>query len=284
MAALSHPRRSLLYMPASNARALEKAKTLDADGVIFDLEDGVVPDAKSAARDQAVSALKAGGFGAREVIVRINAPGSKWADDDLAALAALGAAAPDAVLVPKVSGLDDLRVIARAAPGLTLWAMIETTAAVMNLAEIGQAARRGEIRAGAWVLGTNDLAKEIGCRHDPAKPPLSAAISNTVIAARANNIAILDGVYNDIADLEGFTWSCALAREMGFDGKTLIHPSQIDICNKAFSPSDEEIAQARVIVDAFARPENQDKGVIMLNGEMVERLHLDIARRVIARG
>jgi len=279
------PRRSVLYMPGSNARALEKAKTLAVDGVILDLEDAVAPDAKAAARDQVVAAVKAGGFGAREVFIRTNGFDTPWFADDLTAAAG---AAPDAILIPKISTGGQLELIAQrllsmhADKRVRIWAMIETPAAIFNVREIAAAAKDGETRLTGFVLGTNDLAKETRARILPGRAPMTAWLTTCVLAAREYGIDILDGVYNDISNAEGFVQECAQARDFGFDGKTLIHPSQIEPCNAAFSPTPDEIALARRMIAAFDLPENRDKGVVQIDGRMVERMHAEMARRTVA--
>jgi citrate lyase subunit beta/citryl-CoA lyase len=271
------PRRSVLYMPGSNARAIEKARTLPADALILDLEDAVAPDAKDTARAQVCHAVKAAGFGKREVIIRINALTTPWGEADFAAAIA---ARPDAILIPKVSGIGDLHhPNARLANrGISLWAMIETPRAILD---IGALAGAGGNLAG-FVMGTNDLIKELRGLHMRGRENLGAALGLTVAAARAFGLAIIDGVFNDIADAEGFAESCRQAREFGFDGKTLIHPSQIACCNTIFAPSQEEIEAARKLIAAFERPENSGKGAIALDGRMVERLHMDMARQTVA--
>jgi citrate lyase subunit beta/citryl-CoA lyase len=272
-------------MPGSNARAIEKARTLPADGIILDLEDAVAPDAKADARKQVVEAVKAGGFGAREVFVRVNGLDTPWHADDLSAAAHV---APDAILVPKVSDAGQLEMLGQRLLDMgidhktRIWAMIETPIAIFNIREIAAAAKDSETRLSGFVLGTNDLAKETGARILPGRAPMLSWLSMCVLAARAYGIAILDGVYNDLSDADGFASECAQARDLGFDGKTLIHPSQIAPCNDAFSPGAEEIAQARKIIAAFDKPENHDKGVVQLDGRMVERMHADIARRIVA--
>ncbi len=279
------PRRSALYMPGANARALEKAKTLPCDAVILDLEDAVAPDAKASARDQVMTAVAARGFGAREVIVRINGLDTAWWRDDLQAAAK---AEPDGVLVPKVSKPADLQTVTErladiaAENRIWLWAMIETPLAIINAADIAAVARDGETRLGGFMMGTNDLAKETRARLMDGRAPMVSWLATTVLAAHAYGIAILDGVYNDIHDAEGFRRECVQGRDMGFDGKTLVHPSQIAPCNEVFSPSAEEIDQARRIIAVFELPENHAKGVVQLDGRMVERMHADIARRTIA--
>ena len=279
------PRRSVLYMPGSNARALEKAKTLPADGVILDLEDAVAPDAKEAARNQVVAAVKAGGFGAREIFIRVNGIGTPWFADDLAAAAS---AAPDAILVPKVSTPDQpeqigARLLSMHANLHTrVWAMIETPTAIFNAREIAAAAKDSETRLAGFVLGTNDLAKETRARLLPGRAPMLAWLTTCVLAAREFGIDVLDGVYNNLSDAEGFAEECAQARDLGFDGKTLIHPNQIEPCNAAFSPAPDEVEAARKMIAAFELPENRGKGVVQIDGRMVERMHAEMARRTVA--
>jgi citrate lyase subunit beta/citryl-CoA lyase len=279
------PRRSVLYMPGSNARAIEKARTLPADAVILDLEDSVAPDAKAAARQQVMDAVTAGSFGAREVIVRINGLDTQWWLDDLNAVAK---AKPDAVLVPKVSSPDHLEDVAErlvdisADQKIRVWAMMETPLAMLNARDIAASARDVETRLAAFVMGTNDLAKETRAKITPGRAAMLPWLMNCVAAARAFGLDIIDGVYNELADADGFARECSEAREMGFDGKTLIHPNQIAPCNAAFSPSAEEVAQAQKIIAAFDLPENRDKGVVQLEGRMVERLHAEMARRTVA--
>lgn len=279
------PRRSVLYMPGSNARALDKAKILPADGVILDLEDSVAPEAKEAARQQVVDAVKAGGFGAREVFIRINGVDTPWHADDLSAAAH---AAPDVILVPKVSSSDTLELIGRRMLDMgtnhktRVWAMIETPLAIFNILEIAAAARDSETRLAGFVMGTNDLAKDTRARLVPGRTPMLAWLSMCVAAARIHGIDILDGVYNDIGNADGFAKECAQGVELGFDGKTLIHPSQIEPCNKAFSPSPTDVEQAHKMIAAFDQPENKGKGVVSIDGRMVERLHADMARRTVA--
>jgi citrate lyase subunit beta / citryl-CoA lyase len=279
------PRRSVLYMPGSNARAIEKARTLPADAVIFDLEDSVAPEGKAAARQQVLNAVTAGGFGAREIIIRINGLDTEWWLDDLNAAAK---AKPDAVLVPKVSIPGHLEDVAErlidisADQKIRIWAMMETPLAMLNAGEIAAAAKDIETRLSAFVMGTNDLAKDTRAKITPGRAPMVPWLMGCVTAARAHGIDILDGVYNDLGNAEGFARECDEARDMGFDGKTLIHPNQIGPCNAAFSPSTEEVANARKIIAAFSLPENKNKGVVQLDGRMVERLHADMARRTVA--
>jgi citrate lyase subunit beta/citryl-CoA lyase len=279
------PRRGVLYMPGSNARALEKAKTLPVDGVILDLEDAVAPDAKAAAREQVVAAVKAGGFGAREVFIRVNGIDTPWFADDLNAAIS---AAPDAILVPKVSNPEQPEQIGARLLSLhanlhtRVWAMIETPTAIFNVREIAATARDSETRLVGFVMGTNDIAKETRARLVPGRAPMLPWLTTCVLAAREYGIDILDGVYNDIADADGFTQECAQARDLGFDGKTLIHPNQIEPCNAAFSPAPDEVAQARKMIAAFDLAENRDRGVVQIDGRMVERMHAEMARRTVA--
>ena len=279
------PRRSLLYMPGSNARALEKAKTLPADGIILDLEDSVAPEAKESARRQVADAVKAGGFGGREVFIRVNGVDAPWHADDLAAAAH---AAPDAILVPKIASPDTLEMIGRRLLDMgtdhktRVWAMIETPLAIFNILSIAAEAKDSESRLSGFVMGTNDLAKDTRARLVPGRGPMLPWLTTCVAAARIYGIDILDGVYNDIGNAEGFAAECRQGVELGFDGKTLIHPNQIEPCNQAFSPSAEEVTMARKMIAAFDLPENKHKGVVSLDGRMVERLHADMARRTVA--
>ena len=272
---VARPRRSALYMPAANARAIEKARELPCDVVILDLEDAVAPEAKGLAREQAAAAVRAGGFGRREVVIRINGLDTPWGLEDLAAAID---ARPDAILVPKVSSAHDVRAYSAAeAGGVPLWAMVETCASLFALGEI--AAAEG---LAALVVGTNDLAKEMRCRLTVGRAALAGPLSLIVAAGRAHGLAVLDGVFNEIEDDAGLAAQCAQGLEFGFDGKTLIHPRQVEAANAAFSPSAEEVAWSRVVVAAFDSPENAAKGVLKVEGRMVERLHLAQARRVIA--
>jgi citrate lyase subunit beta/citryl-CoA lyase len=273
------PRRSVLYMPGSNARALEKAASLPADALILDLEDAVAPEAKDIARKQVCDAVRDRRFGKREVIIRVNGLDTPWGTNDLAEACKAG---PDAILVPKIDDADQARAaqtgMSSAPDTCALWLMIETPRAIFNALHIAGAGGR----LACLVMGTNDLVKEMRARHTPGREALLAALNLTVMAARAHGLVVIDGVYNDIADGAGFSAACQQGRAMGFDGKTLIHPSQIGPCNDAFSPDMGELEQARAILDAFALPENQGKGAISLNGRMVELLHADIARQTVA--
>jgi citrate lyase subunit beta / citryl-CoA lyase len=277
----ARPRRSALYMPATNAKAVEKARTLPCDVVILDLEDAVAPEMKDAAREAAVAAVRAGGFGRREVVIRTNGLDTPWGAADLAAAAQAG---PDAVLVPKVG--DGAEVAAydaalAAAPAATrMWAMIETGKAAFHLWEIAGAART--TRLAGWVMGINDLAKEMRARHTPGREAFLPILSLAVAAARANGLVILDGVHNDIEDLDALAVACRQGVDLGFDGKSLIHPKHLETCNRAFSPSPEEVAWSRAVIAAFAEPENAGKGVLRVEGRMAERLHLAQAEQQVA--
>jgi citrate lyase subunit beta/citryl-CoA lyase len=275
------PRRSVLYMPASNERALEKAKQLPCDGLILDLEDAVVPDAKPAARDAACAAVRSGEYGAREVVIRVNAAETRWHDDDLAAACATG---PDAILVPKVdSGAEVLALVAameqHGAPGRTaLWVMVETPVAMLHAEEIAGASARLAV----LVMGTNDLAKELYAEHVPGRHPLLPGLGLALLAARATGKVILDGVYNDVKDTDGFLAECWQGREMGFDGKTLIHPGQVDGANEAFAPSGQAVADARGILAAWEEGRASGAGVVTYQGRMIEHLHVESATRTLA--
>jgi citrate lyase subunit beta / citryl-CoA lyase len=278
------PRRSVLYTPASNSRALEKARELGADALILDLEDAVAPEAKVQARDAVVKALHQG-FGDREVLVRINGLDTRWWVDDIDAAAS---ARPDAVLVPKVSSPRQLQDLAARLvdmgtdPHVRVWAMMETPLAVLNVRDVAAAALDSETRLAGFVMGTNDLAKDTRARLVPGRAPMVPWLMNCIAAARAYGLDILDGVYNDLDNAEGFAAECRQARDLGFDGKTLIHPRQIEPCNEAFSPTPEEVEAARRIIAAFDLPENENKAVIQIDGRMIERLHAEMARRTVA--
>jgi citrate lyase subunit beta/citryl-CoA lyase len=278
-------RRSVLYMPGSNARALEKAKLLPADALILDLEDAVAPDAKETARAQVCAAVKAGGYGGREVVIRINGLETPWGAADLEAVAGV---APDAVLVPKVgSGGDIARVMERLARAgaperLRLWAMIETPLAILNIGAIAAAAGEPGARLNCFVMGTNDLVKETRADLSKNRRPALYWLSAAITAARAHGLDALDGVYNDIKDAEGFRRECLHGRALGFDGKTLIHPDQIAVANEVFAPPEADVMWARKIIAAFDQPVHKGKGVITVDGRMVELMHVEMARRTIA--
>jgi len=278
---LLRPRRSVLYMPGANERALEKAQTIPADALILDLEDAVAPDAKPEARERVCAAVTSGAYGDRELTIRANGIGTPWHDDDLRAIAAAG---PDAVVVPKVDSAADVHQIEKAleaggAPDRTrIWAMLETPVAVLHAMEIASASERLTV----LVMGTNDLVKELHAARVASRAPLMASLGICVLAARAAGRAILDGVYNDIKDPDGFLAECRQGAEMGFDGKTLIHPSQVEPCNEAFSPAPEEADKARRIIAAFEEAQAEGRGVVTVDGRMIENLHVDEARRVLA--
>ncbi|WP_210649518.1 CoA ester lyase [Nocardioides sp. SYSU D00065] len=273
------PLRSVLYMPSSNERALEKAKTIACDGLILDLEDAVAPDAKVAARESAAAAAASGDYGRRTVAIRVNGLGTEWHDDDIVAASQAG---PDAVVVPKVGSADDVARLVEAmeragAPDhTTLWAMIETPVAVLDALAIARASQR----LGAFVLGTNDLVKELYAEHVPGRAPILPSLHTALLAGRAAGIAVIDGVYNDVKDTAGFLAECEQGRQMGFDGKTLIHPGQVDGANAAFAPSEQAVADAEGLVAAWE--EGAGAGVVTYNGRMVESLHVELARRTLA--
>jgi citrate lyase subunit beta/citryl-CoA lyase len=277
--AIFRPRRSVLYMPASNERALEKAKTLPCDGLILDLEDAVAPDAKAAAREAACAAASSGDYGRREVTIRVNGADTEW---HLADLEAACAAGPDGIVVPKVSSAAEVHALVGAmdrfgAPDRTmLWAMVETPLAMLHAEELAGASERLAV----LVMGTNDLAKELYAEHVPGRAPLLTGLSLALLAARATGKAILDGVYNDVRDTDGFLAECRQGREMGFDGKTLVHPGQVDGANAAYAPGKQAVEDARGIVEAWAA--GAGSGVVTYQGRMVEALHVDTARRTLA--
>jgi citrate lyase subunit beta/citryl-CoA lyase len=280
-----HPRRSLLFMPGSNARALEKARNLPADGIILDLEDSVAPEAKALARDQIAQAIAAKGFGKREVWVRTNSLDTPWWIDDVTMA---GQATPDGILVPKISSVEDLNTVGdrlaaiNADSSIKVWAMIETARAVLDADEIAAASRDPKTRLAGFVFGPNDIARETRIRMLPGRAAMVPMITHCILATRAHGLEILDGPYSDFSNVDGFAQECAQGRDLGFDGKTLIHPGQIEACNAIFTPPAEEIARARKIIAAFEQPENAARGAIRLDGQMVERLHADMARRTIA--
>jgi len=277
-------RRSVLYMPGSNERALEKAKSLPADALIFDLEDAVAPDAKPLAREKVCDAVKSGGYGSREIVIRINALETPWGTKDL-----IGAceARPDAILVPKVAHPGDIITVAKMLQGLhapddiSLWAMMETPMAILNARAIAATAVYAENRLCCLVMGTNDLLKESRARALHNRFAVVPWLATAIVAARAYYLDILDGVYNDFSNECGLREECEHGRTLGMDGKTLIHPSQISPCNEVFSPTQEEVDWARKIIAAFRQPENAKKGVIVVEGRMVERLHLGMAERTV---
>ncbi len=281
MSAKHRPRRSVLYMPGANARALEKARSLPADALILDLEDAVAPDMKETARKQVVSAVKAGGYGRREVMIRTNGLNTPWGYDDLVAVATVR---PDAVLLPKVESAETVRqaesvlVSHGAPPDLAIWCMMETPRAMLHAEEIADASPR----LGGLVMGTSDLAKDLQAQHTAMRLPLITALGLCLLAARAARLTILDGVFLDLNDHEGFVDSCRQGAELGFDGKTLIHPKQLEAANLVFAPSEEELRLSRRIIEAYAEAEAQGKGVVVVDGKLIERLHVDHAERVVA--
>lgn len=283
MSTAHRPRRSCLYMPGANARALEKARELPADTLILDLEDAVAPEAKAEARGAIAAALAAGGYGKRELVVRMNGLDSEWGHADLEMAVKSGAAA---VLAPKVTGVRDIERLdaalkkAGAGEGFALWVMIETPLAILNIKEIAAASTGSHLTT--FVMGTNDLAKEYRARMTLDRLAFQTALQLSVAAARAYCLTAIDGVYNDIKNEDGFRHECEQGRDLGFDGKTLIHPSQLEDCNRIFAPSRHDVEQAQAVIEAFADPANAGKGVLKVNGKMTELLHLDEAKRTVA--
>jgi citrate lyase subunit beta/citryl-CoA lyase len=277
------PRRSVLYMPGANERALEKAKTLPADSLILDLEDAVAPEGKAEARERVCNVVKAGGYGPRELVIRVNGQDTEWGKADLKAAAH---AKPDAILAPKISSGDEIRWLdealseAGAARSMQLWVMIETPLAILNLKEIAQTAKT--TRLSGFVMGSNDLLKDFRADPMPARENLAAAYTLAIAAARAFDLLVFDGVYNDITNAAGFEVEAKQAKAFGFDGKTLIHPSQVEPCNAVFAPPADAVIHARDVIAAFADPTNAGKGVLKVNGKMTELLHLAQAKRMVA--
>ncbi len=277
------PRRSVLYMPGANERALEKAKTLPADSLILDLEDAVAPEAKAEARERVCGVVKAGGYGPRELIIRVNGQDTEWGKADIKAAAQ---ARPDAILAPKVSTADEIRWLDQALSesgaggNLALWVMIETPLSLFNLKEIASTAKTTRLKG--FVMGSNDLIKDFRAEPMPGRENLAVAYTLTIAAARAYDLLVFDGVYNDIANAEGFAAEAKQARAFGFDGKTLIHPSQVEPCNTIFAPAADAVAHSRDVIAAFADPANGGKGVLKVNGKMTELLHLAQAKRMVA--
>ncbi len=280
MTARARPRRSVLFMPGSNARALDKARSLPADALIFDLEDAVAPGEKELAREQVAETLRQGGYGQRELIVRINGLMTPWGEADVKRLAASGA---DALLVPKVEskqmvdGIEGRMLIAGAAEETAIWCMIETPKGVLRAEEIASASPR----LGALVMGTSDLAKDLQCLHTPTREPFMASLSWCILAARAYGLAILDGVHLNLADDAGFAAACRQGREFGFDGKTLIHPKTIAAANAAYAPDVSELDWSRRVIQAHDAAERQGQGVVLLDGQLIENLHVEEARRIV---
>ena len=273
--------RSVLFMPGDNERALEKAREIPADALILDLEDAVAPSSKEEARQHACRAVASRGYGERLVAIRVNSAGSAWHDDDLRAVAAVG---PDGIVLPKVRSAAEVlkmeaALVAAGAPEKTrIWAMLESPSAVLAAHQIAPASERLAV----LVMGTNDLVQELHADHVPGREPLLTSLSLCLLGARAAGKAILDGVYNDLRDLQGFEAECAEGRRLGFDGKTLIHPAQVDICNRVFSPSDTELRHARRVIDAFEAAARAGAGVATVDGRMVENMHVENARRVLS--
>ena len=266
--------RSVLYMPSSNERALEKAKTLSADAIIFDLEDAVAPEAKELARERACAAAGSGEYGNKTLTIRCNGLDTPWGAGDLKAAAAAG---PDAVVIPKVSGPEHLKRIADLAGDTRVWAMVETPAALFAVREIAAFEQ-----VDVLVMGTNDLAKELRAALVPGRAPLYPHLATALLAAREAGKVIVDGVYNDVSDLEGFEAECLQGLQLGFDGKTLVHPTQVEVANRVWAPSEDEVDHARRVIDAFAQAEREGKGVVVVDGRMVENLHRDNALRTLA--
>ncbi len=281
MAATARPRRTMLYMPGSNARALEKGRTLAADALILDLEDAVAPDAKELARNQVTDAVTAGGYGAREIVVRINGLDSPWGHDDLTAVAAGGA---DAILLPKVESAAmvhdlEMQMVGAGAPSnMGIMCMMETPLAMLHAEEVAGASTR----VSALIMGTSDLVKELQASHTDARLPVLTSLGLCLLAARAFGLAILDGVHLDLADDEGFAEACVQGLELGFDGKTLIHPKTIAKANEVFSPSPEEVAFSHRIIAAHAEAAAQGQGVVLVDGRLIENLHVENAKRLVA--
>lgn len=278
-------RRSALYTPGANPAVLLKAARSDADVLIFDLEDAVAPEAKAEARRHVVRALSDPIFQARPIVVRVNGLNTPWCEGDLSAIARCGMAG---VLFPKINTEQDVKTaetmlgmhgVPRSAE---LWCMIETPLSILNVPAMGRLALRKGSRMSTWVLGTNDLVKDLRARHTPGRENLMPMLATALLAARASGLCVLDGVHNDVKDSTGFEFTCMQGRQMGFDGRTLIHPAQIEACHRAYSPTEPEISDAREVIDAFSLPENQGKGVIKVKGRMVELLHADIARQTLA--
>jgi citrate lyase subunit beta/citryl-CoA lyase len=265
--------RSALYMPSSNERALEKAKTLPADAIIFDLEDAVAPDAKELAREQAVAAVQSGAYGGRVLTIRCNGLDTPWGADDVRAAAAAG---PDAIVIPKVSGAEHLREIRALSGDTRIWAMVETPAAMFAVRDIAAFEQ-----VDVLVMGTNDLAKELRAALVPGRAPLLPHLATALLAAREAGTQVLDGVYNDVKDAEGFEAECLQGMQMGFDGKTLIHPSQVETANRVWAPTEEEIDHARRVIEAFDEASRDGRGVVVVDGRMVENLHRDNALRTL---
>ena len=279
--ATARPRRSMLYMPGSNTRALEKARGLPADALILDLEDAVAPDAKTEARQNIVSALTEGGYGQRELVVRVNGLDSPWGQDDIAAIAPTAA---HAILIPKVESAEMVREVERLMVGagasetMGIMCMMETPLGILRAEEIAGASPR----LSCLVMGTSDLVKDLNAKHTPERSPVLTSLSLCVLAARAHGLAVVDGVHLDLNDAEGFEAQCRQGRELGMDGKTLIHPKTVAAANAAFGPSESDVAQAKRIIEAHAEATRAGKGVVVLDGKLIENLHVEDAQRTVA--
>lgn len=279
--ATARPRRSMLYMPGSNTRALEKARGLPADALILDLEDAVAPDAKTEARQNIVSALAEGGYGQRELVVRVNGLDSPWGQDDIAAIAPTAA---HAILIPKVESAEMVREVERLMVGagapetMGIMCMMETPLGILRAEEIAGASPR----LSCLVMGTSDLVKDLNAKHTPERSPVLTSLSLCVLAARAHGLAVIDGVHLDLNDAEGFEAQCRQGRELGMDGKTLIHPKTVAAANAAFGPSESDVAQAKRIIEAHAEATRAGKGVVVLDGQLIENLHVEDAQRTVA--
>ncbi|MCP3938478.1 MAG: CoA ester lyase [Actinomycetia bacterium] len=273
-------RRSVLYMPAANSRALEKAAGFDADALIFDLEDAVAPDSKPIAREQAVAAVRSGSYGHRELTIRCNGLDTPWGTDDVAAASAAG---PSAIVIPKVASaahVDEITAVmdrAAASSNVKVWAMIETPDGIVNADEIA-----AHPRVDCFVMGTNDMAKELRAQLIPGRVPLVPHLASALLAARRHGISALDGVFNDVKDAVGFEDECVQGWQMGFDGKTLIHPAQLEPCNRVWSPTADDVGYARRVIEAFTEAQAEGRGVCTVDGRMIENLHVDNARLVLA--
>lgn len=281
MATTARPRRSILYMPGSNARALEKARSLAADGLILDLEDAVAPDAKETARRQVCEAVREGGYGMRELLIRVNGLASPWGYADVVEACKTNA---DAILLPKVESADAIRSLEAimnangASEGMAIWAMMETARGMLAAQEIATSSHR----LAGFVMGTSDLAKELHCAHTRERLPMIASLSLCLLAARGYGLAIVDGVYLDLNDDEGFEYACRQGVEMGFDGKTLIHPKTVETCNRIFSPQPQEVEWSRKIILAHEAAAKEGKGVVVVDGKLIENLHVENAKRLVA--
>ena len=277
---ISNPRRSILYMPGSNARALEKAKSLKADGYIFDLEDAVAPDAKQVARENIVKAIRENDYGNREIVIRVNAIGTPWVHDDIKAACEVG---PDAILIPKVEDGETINTIHNLIMGfdapktMKIWAMIETPNGVLNAQEI---AGSDDILE-CLVMGTSDLVNDLGARHTVDRAPLYYSLGHAVLAARTTGVSIIDGVHLDLNDDDGYRASCVQGRDFGFDGKSLIHPKQIDMANRIFGPDEDEVDQANQIIAAYEDALSKGDGIALLDGKLIENLHVENAKRTL---